>query len=130
MKAHKLKTTRPEFLLELMTGGDYDALDMDNMKKALHDTNALCYCVYTVLMEADIDKADIESMNNDGESIAITFRKKSIATEVKTLCNKEVVRYGKHKYKVKLKARDKHLIAEVKRLEPDPVDEGEDSDVA
>ncbi|WP_301067110.1 hypothetical protein [uncultured Duncaniella sp.] len=117
-----MKTTRPEFLLELMSGGDYGALDMGGMKKAFQDTNALCYCVYTVLMEADIDKSDIEFVNNDGESIAIKFRNKTIPVEVKKLCNKEVVRYGKHKYKVKLKVRDKNLIAEVKQLEPDSDD--------
>ncbi|MCM1532571.1 MAG: hypothetical protein NC114_09915 [Ruminococcus flavefaciens] len=79
-------------------------------------------------MEANIDKGDIEAVNNDGESLAITFRKKSIAAEVKELCNKEVVRYGKHKYKVKLKARDKHLIAEVQQLEPDPKDDDSDEE--
>lgn len=111
-----------------MSGGDYGALDMSSMRKTLHGTNALCYCVYTVLMEANIDKSDIEAVNNDGESLAITFRKKSIAAEVKELCNKEVVRYGKHKYKVKLKARDKHLIAEVQQLELDPQDDDSDEE--
>jgi len=111
-----------------MTGGDYGALNMGNMKKALNDTTALCYCVYTVLMDANIDKDDIESVNNDGESLAITFRKKSIAAEVKDLCKKEVVRYGKHKYKIKIKIRDKHLIAEVQQLEPEDDDDTSDDE--
>ena len=124
MKRHKLNVTRPEFLLNLMSGGDVDALTMQNMKKSLHDTTPLCYCVYTVLMEADIHPDDVEAMYNDGESIAVTFYSKNTAKEVKDLCNKEIVRYGSKQYKVKLKVRDKHLVAEVSEIEPD-----EDSDM-
>ena len=124
VKKHKLNVTRPEFLLNLMTGGDVDALTMQNMKKSLHDTTPLCYCVYTALMEADIHLDNIEAMYNDGESIAVTFYNKNTAKEVKELCNKEIVRYGSKQYKVKLKVRDKHLVAEVSEIESD-----EDSDM-
>ena len=109
-----------------MTGGDVDALTMQNMKKSLRDTTPLCYCTYTVLMEADIDQDDVESMNNDGESIAITFRSKSVAKQAREICNKEVVRYGSKKYQVKLKLRDRHLISEVKEIEPNDGDDEDD----
>lgn len=116
MRDHKLKVTRPEFLLELMASGDVDALTMQNMKLALHDTTPLCYCTYTVLMEADIDPSDVESMHNDGESIAVSFYKKAHAKMVVDLCNKSKVRYGSKKYKVKLKQRDRHVISEIKEI--------------
>lgn len=126
MKRHKLKVTRPEFLLNLMSGGDVDALTMQNMKKSLHDTTPLCYSVYTVLMEANISPDDVESMHNDGESIAITFYRKSVAKEVMGICNKEIVRYGSKQYKVKLKLRDRHLVAEVTEVKSK--DEDSDTD--
>lgn len=119
MKDYKLNITRPEFLLNLMTAGNIDELSIDNMKLSLCDTTPLCYCTYTVLMEANINQDDIEAMYNDGESIAITFRKKSDANMIKERCNKNRVRYGLNTYKVKLKTRDRHLIAEVKKVESD-----------
>lgn len=118
-KKHKMKTTRPEFLLNLMTGGDIKSLTTGDMKRHLYDTGELTYCVYTTLMNADIDKDDIIATNNDGEAIAITLRSKKIAKSVRDLCKDAIVRYGEKKYRVKLKTRDNHLIAEVERVKPD-----------
>lgn len=118
-RKHKMKTTRPEFLLNLITGGDASELTMGNMKRHLCDTNHLSYCVYTALMAADIDQDDILATNDDGESIAITFRSKKIAKSVRDLCEDTVVRYGNTNYQVKLKVRDNHLIGEVTAIEDD-----------
>lgn len=111
-----MKTTRPEFLLSLMAGGDVSALTMGNMKRHLCDMNHISYCVYTALMDADVDMDDILATNDDGESIAITFRSKKIAKAVRDLCKDTVVRYGSTEYQVKLKVRDNHLIGEVKEV--------------
>lgn len=120
-KKHKLNTTRPEFLMNLMTGGDndFDALTTSDMKRHICDNGHISYCVYTALMEANIDKHDIVSTNDDGESIAITFRSKKIAKSVRDMCKDAVVRYGESKYQVRMKVRDNHLIAEVSEVNPD-----------
>ena len=126
MKRNKLKTTRPQFLSKLINDGSIDDLTMEIMKRSMYDTNELCYCVYTVLMEADLDLADIASMDNDGEAIAITFKNKQIAKSVAETCNKELVRYGNYIYKVKLKLRDKYIIATVQIEERLDTDEDEE----
>ena len=114
MKDYKVKFTRPEALLEMMNSGEIDGLTFSNMKKCLYETTPLVYCVYTVLLDADIDPKDIITMDNDGEAIAITFKNKSIPKEVKEKCNKELVRYGKKIYRIELKVKDRFLICESK----------------
>lgn len=116
-KRHKMKTTRPEFLLNLMTGGSISELTTSDMKRHMYDLSHISYCVYTALMAADIDKDDIVSTSDDGESIAIAFKSKKIAKRVKDLCEDTTVRYGNIKYQVKLKVRDNYLIGEVKAIE-------------
>ena len=74
-------------------------------------------------MEANIDKADVDHMYNDGESIAVTFRSKKKAKEVKDVCNKEIVRYGSHHYRAKLKVMAEHLICEAERIDEDDDEE-------
>ena len=122
MRMHKLDLTRPE-LLVLIMGKDPSELTMVDMKRVLHDTNALCYAVYTVLMEADIKKKDIIAAYNDSESVALTLKSKSLAKEIKEKCHKEIVRYGSRFYRVYLKTRDQHLIAEVEEIEIEPEEE-------
>jgi len=122
MKALHYNMMRPEFLLGLM-GGNVGELTMDSMRKTLEDTTPLCYVTYTVLMEANIDKADVDHMYNDGESIAVTFRSKKKAKEVKDVCNKEIVRYGSHHYRAKLKVMAEHLICEAERIDEDDDEE-------
>jgi len=114
-KPHKMKTTRPEFLLDLMTGGTntIESITTDDIKKHLCDYSPLSYCVYSALMIADIDRDDIISSSSDGESIAITFRSKKIAKHIMELSDDCVVRYGTAAYQVHLKLRDNHIIAEV-----------------
>lgn len=121
-KQHKMKTTRPEFLLSLMTGGDPSELTMASMRRHIYDLNHISYCVYTALLKADIDMDDIIGTNDDGESIAITFRSKKIAKTVRELCEDTVVRYGKTKYQVKLKVRDNNIVGEVKALSEEETD--------
>jgi len=67
-------------------------------------------------MAANIDQDDILATNDDGESIAVTFRSKKMAKAVRDLCRDTVVRYGSTNYIVKLKVRDNHLIGEVKAV--------------
>lgn len=118
-KRHKMKTTRPEFLLNLMTGGSISDLTMAGMKRHMCDISHISYCVYTALMAADIDQSDIVSTSDDGESIAIAFTSKKIAKKTKELCEDTVVKYGPSKYQVKLKVRDNYLIGEVKEIAED-----------
>ena len=122
MKKNKLKITRPDFLLDLM-GGDVSVLTTGSMKLCMKDTTPLCYCVYTVLMEADIDRSDILHMNNDGESIGIKFHSKGEAKDVKERCGTKPVRYGSTRYNVRIKHRDQYLIFDI-----DPVEEKDNDD--
>ena len=122
-KPHRLKVTRPDFLLLLM-GGNPDNLRPERMRLCLKDTTALCYSVYTVLMEAEMEPEDILSCNNDGESIGIKFRSKGAAKEVYTRCAEGgTVRYGNHHYTVRLKQRDQFLICTAECDDPDEDDE-------
>ena len=77
-KRFKLDVTRPEFLIELMGCSGVDELTTGIMKRVICKSGPLAYCVYTVLMEADIQKKDIKSIHNDNESIAIVFKSKII----------------------------------------------------
>ena len=116
MKKHKLNITRPDFLLELM-GGDPDALTTSSMKRCLAKTTPLCYCVYTALMEGDLDLNDVLSMDNDGESIGIKMKSKSLAKDLRDRCREREVRYGSHYYMVKLKVRDQFLFCSLDEKE-------------
>lgn len=111
MKKYKLNTTRPEFLMSMM-GGQVEDLTEDIMGKSWRDSNELCYCAYTAIMDANIKLSDIEFINNDGESIVIRFRSKSQAKDVLSRCNMETVRYGKRIYTMRLKLRDRSVIIE------------------
>ena len=122
VKKHKLKLTRPDFLLELM-GGDPDNLSTGSMRLCMSDTTPLCYCVYTVLMEADIDPDDVLTMNNDGESIGIKFKSKSLAKETRDKCNEEIVSYGANDYEVRVKHRGQFLICSIEKQKSDEDDE-------
>lgn len=113
-RKHILDTSRPEFIKGLM-GGRIDDLDGDVARHVLYDTSTISYVVYTVLMEADIKRKDILEMHVDEDSVAITFRKKSIAEDVRDACNKETVIYGDVEYRVRLKVKGNHLIAEVEQ---------------
>lgn len=118
-RKHKLNVTRPEFLLRMMSDGDVDRLDDDNMKKALYDTSTLSYVVYTVLMEANLKQSDIYEVTNDGESIAVRLESKGIAKKTAEICNKEQVRFGHHMYKVHVKVRDKYLVFTMDQMDDD-----------
>ena len=102
-----------------LMGGKIDSLDGDRARYVLYDTSTVSYVVYTVLMEADINRKDIVDMNVDEDSVAITFRKKSVAETVRSLCNRELVRYGDWCYRVRLKVKGNHLIANVEEVEED-----------
>ena len=104
-------------MAELLTAGDVEALTMEIMKRNMADFNILSYCVYTVLMDADVAISEIVSLSPDKDSIAITFKSKERAKEVRSLCGRELVRFGKSIYQVRLKLRDKHLIASCEEID-------------
>lgn len=107
--AHKLDITRPVFLMHLM-GGDIQQLSNETMRKPLSDNTILSYCAYTVLMEANLSEDQIDRITDDGESVAIRFRKSVDVRSVAGRCNKETVRYGSKSYKVHTKVRDRYII--------------------
>lgn len=113
MKKYKMNTTRPEFLLQMMVDGKYNKLSMDDLKKALYDSNHVSYCVYTAIMESDISLEDIVFIDSDGETVVIHFKHKSDAKRVKEECNKEFIKYGTKVYQVHLKVRDSYLYGTV-----------------
>lgn len=125
-KKYKLNVTRPEFLLQMMTGGDVNQLDDDNMRRALHDTNALSYVVYTVLMEANPKKVDMSEVSNDGEAIAIRFDSKSTAKKISAECRESTVRYGRRLYAVHTKVRDEYIIFTTDDVTPDDEPDNEE----
>lgn len=108
-RTHKLDITRPMFLMKLM-GGDMQQISDETMRKPLSDNTVLSYCAYTVLMEANMSEDQIDRITDDGESVAIRFRKSVDVRAVADKCNKETVRYGSRRYKVHTKVRDRYII--------------------
>ena len=107
--AHKLDITRPTFLLHLM-GGEYDQISTESMRRPLCDSTILSYCAYTVLMEVDLREDMIDKVSEDGESVAIRFKKFVDVKDIAARCNKETIRYGSRMYRVHTKVRDRYII--------------------
>ncbi|MCM1230135.1 MAG: hypothetical protein NC489_08380 [Ruminococcus flavefaciens] len=110
--AHKMDVTRPKFLLHLM-GNDIDQLTDDTMRRPLCESNVLSYCAYTVLMEADLKESKIDKITEDGEAVAVRFKKSVDVQHIGAQCQDTQVRYGNKKYTVQTKVRDRYLILSI-----------------
>lgn len=122
----KLGTTRPRFSLHLMSGGSVGHLTEDSMVRVLYDKEVLNYCVYSVLMDANIPEKDIKEATCDEESIALMLTSKKQAKEVASQLKRTQVRYGRRTYTMGVKIRDKYVIITATA----PIDADDDEELA
>ena len=118
-KKHKLRMTRPEFM-GVMTGEE--GMSRESLARVCGDGAEMGYVVYTAIMDADVNFADILSAHNDGESIAITFRSRAIAERVVNSREDVVIRYGSHSYVTRMKNHGSYVIVRAELL-PEPEEE-------
>lgn len=119
-KKYKLNMTRPEFLSAFLAVGSDDVYTFEELSRIIPASHDLIYCAYCALIEANIEKSDINYVNaDDDNSIVIRLKSKEVAKRIKSTCHKETIRIGEKKYKLIVDLKDSNVFVEIKLLNPE-----------
>ena len=119
-KKYKLNMTRPEFLSAFIMDGSNNVYTFEELSRIIPASHDLIYCAYCALIEANIEKSDINYVNADEDDIiVIRLNSKDIAKRIKSSCNKEKVRIGEKEYKLIIDIKGSNVFVEAKLLNPE-----------
>lgn len=90
--------SRPEFLDLFIE--EYTETEIG---KVIPSQTNLIYTMYTVILESDLARSNIESVSYDEETVVVKFKNKSTAKEVRDKYKKETIRLGYDIYQIDIK---------------------------
>lgn len=103
-KKYKMDMSRPEFLDLFIE--EYTETEIG---KVIPSQSNLIYTMYTVILESDLARSNIESVSYDEETVVVKFKNKSTAKEVRDRYKKETIRLGYDIYQIDIKVDKAYL---------------------
>ena len=116
-KKYKMNMTRPEFL-DLFI----DEYNEACIGKIIPDQSNLIYAMYTVLLESDLMKSNIEQVDYDDNTIVVKMSHKTIAKEVKENYHGETIRFGYDTYNLHVKVDKVYVYVTLDKIESNDED--------
>lgn len=118
-KKHKMNMTRPEFL-DLFI----DSYTEESIEKIIPEQSNLIYTMYSVLLESDLVRSNIEQVDYDDETAVVKLSSKAVAKEVRDNFQGETIRFGYETYEIHIKVDKAYLYVTLEKI----ADETEESE--
>lgn len=104
--------TRPEFLDIFI-----DEYTEEKISKIIPEQTILIYTMYTVLLESDLVRSNIEQVDYDDETIVVKMNSRTTAKEVKENFQGNSIRFGYDIYKIHIKLDKAYLYVSLEKIE-------------
>ena len=107
-----MNMTRPEFL-DLFI----EEYTEEKIGKIIPEQSNLIYAMYSVLLESDLVRSNIEQVDYDSDTIVVKMNNKNTAKEVKDNYQNETLRFGYDTYKIHIKLDKAYLYVTLEKIE-------------
>lgn len=106
-----MNMTRPEFL-DLFI----DSYTEESIGKIIPDRSNLIYTMYSVLLESDLFRSNIEQVDYDSDTVVVKMNNKITAKEVRDNFQGETIRFGYEIYEIHIKVDKAYLYVTLEKI--------------